>query len=184
MVIALSEPCCVFLVDDSKVYWQWFGPTRAGWQRKGSGPLFCFSIVAQRPCVRTSPSGGRQDKKQDLLSFIFPIFFLKPFSSIPLRDCHFDLCMRLSMARHTASSHGDTSILIQTWFSHLKAYASTYAQYSNGYPNLVLPSFLAELQGPVQAEEGRIRNKKTALQRVTSSGNSKLLSNGNASTAT
>ena len=87
------------------------------------------------------------------------------------------------MARHTASSHGDTSILTQTWFSHLKADASTYAQYSNGYPNLVLPSFLAELQGPVQAEEGRIRNKKTAPQRVTSSGNSKLLSNGNASTA-
>ena len=87
------------------------------------------------------------------------------------------------MARHTASSHGDTSILIQTWFSHLKAYASTYAQYSNGYPNLVLPSSLAEFQGPVQAEEGRIRNKKTAPQRVTGSGNSKLLSNGNASTA-
>ena len=143
MVIALSEPCCVFLVDDSKVYWQWFGPTRAGWQRKGSGPLFCFSIVAQRPrvappsrpgavdgllvplahglirtlceeiessnfsivaqrpCVRTSPSGGRQDKKQDLLSFIFSIFFLMPFSSIPLSDCHFDLCLRLWMARHT-----------------------------------------------------------------------------------
>ena len=88
------------------------------------------------------------------------------------------------MARHTASSHGDTSILIQTWFSRLKAFASTYAQYSNGYPNLVLPSSLAEFQGPVQAEEGRIRNKKTAPQRVTSSGNSKLLSNGNASTAT
>ena len=134
--------------------------------------------------ARTITSGGGQDKKQDLLSFIFPILFLKPFSSIPLRDCHFDLCMRLSMARHTASSHGDTSILIQTWFSHLKAYASTYAQYSNGYPNLVLPSSLAELQGPVQTEEGRIRNKKTAPQRVTSSGNSKLLSNGNASTAT
>ena len=134
--------------------------------------------------ARTSTSGGRQDKKQDLIAFIFPIFFLKPFSSIPLRDCHFDLCMRLSMARHTASSHGDTPILIQTWFSHLKAYASTYAQYSNGYPNLVLPSSLAEFQGPVQAEEGRIRNKKTAPQRVTSSGNSKLLSNGNASTAT
>ena len=63
--------------------------------------LFCFSIVAQRPCVRTSPSGGRQDKKQDLLSFIFPILFLKPFSSIPLSDCHFDLCLRLWMARHT-----------------------------------------------------------------------------------
>ena len=134
--------------------------------------------------ARTSTSGGGQDKKQDLRSFAFPILFLKTFSSIPLRDCHFDLCMRLSMARHTASSHGDTSILIQTWFSHLKAYASTYAQYSNGYPNLVLPSSLAELQGPVQTEEGRIRNKKTAPQRVTGSGNSKLLSNGNASTAT
>ena len=134
--------------------------------------------------ARTSTSGGGQYKKQDHLSSVFPILSLKPFSSIPLRDCHFDLCMRLSMARHTASSHGDTSILIQTWFSHLKAYASTYAQYSNGYPNLVLPSSLAEFQGPVQAEEGRIRNKKTAPQRVTSSGNSKLLSNGNASTAT
>ena len=63
--------------------------------------LFSFSIVAQRPCVRTSPSGGRQDKKQDLLSCIFPIFFLEPFSSIPLSDCHFDLCLRLWMARHT-----------------------------------------------------------------------------------
>ena len=134
--------------------------------------------------ARTSTSDGGQDKKQDHLSSVFPILSLMPFSSIPLRDCHFDLCMRLSMARHTASSHGDTSILIQTWFSHLKAYASTYAQYSNGYPNLVFPSSLAEFQGPVQAEEGRIRNKKTAPQRVTSSGNSKLLSNGNASTAT
>ena len=29
------------------------GGARAGWQRKGSGPLFCFSIVAQR--LRVSP---------------------------------------------------------------------------------------------------------------------------------
>ena len=61
MVIALSEPCCVFLVDDSKVYWQWFGPTRAGWQRKGSGPLFCFSIVAQRPRVSPPSRPGAVD---------------------------------------------------------------------------------------------------------------------------
>ena len=52
--------------------------------------------------------------RNKIFSHFFPIFFLKPFSSIPLRDYHFDLCMRLSMARHTASSHGDTSILIQT----------------------------------------------------------------------
>ena len=61
VVIALSEPCCVFLVDDSKVYWQWFGPTRAGWQRKGSGPLFCFSIVAQRPRVSPPSRPGAVD---------------------------------------------------------------------------------------------------------------------------
>ena len=48
------------------------------------------------------------------------------------------------MARHTASSHGDTPILIQTWFSHLNASASTCAQYPNEYPNLALPSSLAE----------------------------------------
>ena len=47
------------------------------------------------------------------------------------------------MARHTASSHGDTPILIQTWFSHLNAYASTYAQYPNEYANLAFPSSLA-----------------------------------------
>ena len=39
-------------------------------------------------------------------------------------------------------------------------------------------------QGPAQAAEGRIRNKKAASQRVTSSGSSKQLSNGNGSTAT
>ena len=68
---------------------------------------------------------------------------------IPLRDCHFDVCMRPSMARHTASSHGDTPILIQTWFSHLNAYASTYAQYPNEYANLAFPSSLAESANPV-----------------------------------
>ena len=47
------------------------------------------------------------------------------------------------MARHAASSHGDTPILIQTWFSHLNAYASTCAQYLNDYPNLAFPSSLA-----------------------------------------
>ena len=47
------------------------------------------------------------------------------------------------MARHTASFHGDTPILIQTWFSHLNAYASTCAQYPNEYPNLAFPSSLA-----------------------------------------
>ena len=62
------------------------------------------------------------------------------------------------MARHTASSHGDTPILTQTWFSHLNDYASTYAQYPNGYSNLVFPSSLAEVQGPAQAAEGNIRN--------------------------
>ena len=39
-------------------------------------------------------------------------------------------------------------------------------------------------QGPAQAAEGRIRNQKAAPQRVTSSGSSKQLSHGNASTAT
>ena len=48
------------------------------------------------------------------------------------------------MARHTASSHGDPPILIHTWFSHLNASASTCAQYPNEYPNLALPSALAE----------------------------------------
>ena len=47
------------------------------------------------------------------------------------------------MARHTASSHGDTPILIQTWFSHLNAYASTCALYPNEYPNLAFPFDLA-----------------------------------------
>ena len=47
------------------------------------------------------------------------------------------------MPRHTVSSHGDTPILIQTWFSHLNAYASTYAQYLNEYANLAFPSSLA-----------------------------------------
>ena len=88
------------------------------------------------------------------------------------------------MARHTASSHGDTPILIQTWFSHLNDYASTYAQYPNGYSNPVFPSSLAEVQGPAEAAGGRIRNKKAAPQCVTSSGSSKQLSNGNGSTAT
>ena len=48
------------------------------------------------------------------------------------------------MARHTASSHGDTPIVIQTWFSHLNASASTCAQSPNESPNLALPSSLAE----------------------------------------
>ena len=48
------------------------------------------------------------------------------------------------MARHTASFHGGTPILIQTWFSHLNAYASTCADYPNEYPNLAFPSSLAE----------------------------------------
>ena len=74
---------------------------------------------------------------------------------------------------------------IQTWFFPLLlAEFQGPPQAEEDRINLVLPSSLAEFQGPVQAEEGRIRNKKTALQRVTSSGNSKLLSNGNASTAT
>ena len=47
------------------------------------------------------------------------------------------------MARHTASFHGGTPILIQTWFSHLNAYASTCAQYPNEYPNLAFPCALA-----------------------------------------
>ena len=47
------------------------------------------------------------------------------------------------MACHTASSHGDTPILIQTWFSHLNAYASTCALYPNEYPNLAFPFSLA-----------------------------------------
>ena len=62
-----------------------------------------------------------------LSEFDFFLFF---------RDCHFDLCIRPSMARHTASFHGDTPILIQTWFSHLNAYASTCALHPNEYPNL------------------------------------------------
>ena len=32
--------------------------------------------------------------------------------------------------------HGGTPILIQTWFSHLNAYASTCALHPNEYPNL------------------------------------------------
>ena len=87
------------------------------------------------------------------------------------------------MARHTASSHGDTPILLQTCFSHLNDYASTYDQYSHGYSNQVSCS-LAEVQGPAEAAGGRIRNKKAAPQCVTSSGISKQLSNGNGSTAT
>ena len=47
------------------------------------------------------------------------------------------------MARHTASFHGGTPILIQTWFSHLNAYASTCAQYPNEYPNLAFPISLS-----------------------------------------
>ena len=47
------------------------------------------------------------------------------------------------MARHTASSQGDTPILIQTWFFQLNAYASTCAQYPNEYPNLAFHSSLA-----------------------------------------
>ena len=57
--------------------------------------------------------------------------------------------MRPSTARQTASSFGDTTILIQTWFSHLNAYASTCIQYSNEYPNLAFPSSLAESANPV-----------------------------------
>ena len=49
-----------------------------------------------------------------------------------------------SMARHTASSQGDTPILIQTWFSHRNASASNCTQYPNEYPNLDLPSSFAE----------------------------------------
>ena len=61
------------------------------------------------------------------------------FSQIPLRDCHFDLCMRPSTSRQTASSFGDTPILIQKRFSHLVAYTSTSAQYPNEYANLAFP---------------------------------------------
>ena len=48
------------------------------------------------------------------------------------------------MARHTASSHGVPPILIHTWFSHLHASASICAQYPNEYPNMALPSSVAE----------------------------------------
>ena len=68
-------------------------------------------------------------------------------SEMCIRDscwcCLFDLCFRPSLARHTASFHGGTPILIQTWFSHLNAYASTCAQYPNEYPKLAFPCALA-----------------------------------------
>ena len=53
------------------------------------------------------------------------------------------------MARHTASSHGDTPILIQTLFSYLNVYASTCAQELNVYSNLVFVSSLAGSVYPV-----------------------------------
>ena len=48
------------------------------------------------------------------------------------------------MARHTASSNGVPPILIHTWFSHLHASASICAQNPNEYPNMALPSSVAE----------------------------------------
>ena len=88
-----------------------------------------FPRVSQSPSFfSTSRPSVNEPSLFSLLSSLFPLLSLLLFSQIPLRDCHFDLCIRPSMARHTASSHGDTPILIQTWFSHLNAYASTCAQ--------------------------------------------------------
>ena len=72
-----------------------------------------------RPFSLPSRPSGTEPSRFSLLSSLFPLLSLLLFSQIPLRDCHFDLCMRPSTARHAASSHGETPILIQTWFSHL-----------------------------------------------------------------
>ena len=72
--------------------------------------LFCSSLVflRVRPLSLPSRFSVTEPSLFSLLCSLFPLLSLLLFSQIPLRDCHFDLCMRPSTARQTASSFGDT----------------------------------------------------------------------------
>ena len=96
-------------------------------------------FLRARPLSLPSRFSVTEPSLFSLLFSLFPLLSLLLFSQIPLRDCHFDLCMRPSTSRQTASSFGDTPILIQKRFSHLVAYTSTSAQYPNEYANLAFP---------------------------------------------
>ena len=57
-----------------------------------------------RPFSLPSRPSGTEPSLFSLLSSLFPLLSLLLFSQIPLRDCHFDLCIRPSTARQTAST--------------------------------------------------------------------------------
>ena len=57
-----------------------------------------------RPFSLPSRPSGTEPSLFSLLSSLFPLLSLLLFSQIPLRDCHFDLCIRPLTARRTAST--------------------------------------------------------------------------------
>ena len=80
------------------------------------GPLILIVFVSRfslrssllspggRPFSLPSRPSGTEPSLFSLLSSLFPLLSLLLFSQIPLRDCHFDLCIRPSTARQTAST--------------------------------------------------------------------------------